>query len=63
LSPDFEELEYEASDYFLYRSDEDALYELMYPGYFDFYLDNGWLYNTMNMDSIHFYLYNGKFCV
>ena len=64
------------TDYFLYRegisaSGNNAILELMYPAFFDYYGgiyepptgsdpgyydDNGWSYSSLNQDSVYFYL-------
>ena len=54
-------------NYFIYRYDDEAIYELVYPSYFNYYsgiwsednkdfIDNGWTSHSQNMDSILFYL-------
>ena len=56
-----------SNGYFLYRYDEHALYELIYPAYFNYYggvwddvnevfVDNGWSNHADNIDSVMFYL-------
>ena len=56
-----------SSDYFVYRQDSEAIYELVYPSFFNYYGgiwneqtddfdDNGWTNQTVNMDSSLFYL-------
>jgi len=60
-------LELNTSDYFIYRNDAEAIYELVYPSYFNYYggvwddqnevfHDNGWTPHSGNMDSVLFYL-------
>ena len=55
------------SGYFIYRDDNEALYELVYPSYFNYYGgiwddqnevydDNGWTPHAQNQDSVLFYL-------
>ena len=56
-----------SSGYFIYRDESDALYELIYPSYFNYYggvwdetneefVDNGWAAHSNNRDSVLFYL-------
>ena len=60
-------VEMSSSGYFIYRDEEKALYELIYPSYFNYYggvwdatteefVDNGWTPHSDNMDSVMFYL-------
>ena len=56
-----------SSGYFIYRNEDQFLYELIYPSYFNYYggvwdgvneefIDNGWTSHADNRDSVLFYL-------